>query len=254
MDTDLDRSLADESYQWPDAGDSVVLQLGDLRVTWRASRMMSSVPPDMRTGFVRLNPLRKPPHSKRPEVLTVRIDEATRQAWDRLLRADDGRRKEKLPEVIAAATAAAAAADAAGGGNAAELRLVATESLYRKARALAYVELPDVRDGFTEQERAAYSAAFEETLAELRGRAGDAFGDDPAYELLLIRSLRRQGKFAEAALRTFRDEGDPARRFWRLKKRRDLLRELGWNAWAENATLRLHKTWPWWAASVDCGL
>ncbi|MEM8667922.1 MAG: hypothetical protein AAGG48_10425 [Planctomycetota bacterium] len=95
---------------------------------------------------------------------------------------------------------------------------------YRYGRALAYRELPDVRDKWpivkVEQHDERLSRAYER-LVELT--------DGKRVEFILLddRMLRRSGQRGRALqlLELNREAIEPK---WYLKKRRDLLKELGW--------------------------
>lgn len=98
--------------------------------------------------------------------------------------------------------------------------------LYRRGRALAYRELPEVvaKSPIEEPEQHAGQllGAYEQ-LTSLLGR------QRPEFILLDIRMLRRDKWYGQAlALLEEHAESIPAR--WFLKKRRDLLQELGWDA------------------------
>ena len=102
------------------------------------------------------------------------------------------------------------------------------DALYRKGRALAYKELPDVLEQHPIEDQAAHDAAFESNFQAL---AEWVDTKDKAYFLLHIRRLRRQGNFAQAVqiLNTFIDS-EPATYLYH-KKRRDLYELLGWPDW-----------------------
>jgi len=95
---------------------------------------------------------------------------------------------------------------------------------YRLGRALAYRELPSVRerwpisdpDHYQEQLLTAYQRLLDQTK-QVR----------PEFILLEDRILRRSGKKGRALelLEAYRESIEPK---WYLKKRRDLLKELGW--------------------------
>ncbi|WP_404307479.1 hypothetical protein [Neorhodopirellula lusitana] len=96
---------------------------------------------------------------------------------------------------------------------------------YRLGRALAYRELPDVRevwpisdpDQYEEQLVAAYGRLMKQTDGKRR-----------EFILLQDRMFRRSGKKGRALelLEANRNSIEPK---WYLKKRRDLLQELGWD-------------------------
>ncbi len=106
--------------------------------------------------------------------------------------------------------------------------------LYRRARALAYCELPDVveKNPIKDPEKLDQNirAAFG-TLIESAGKGRAEF------ILLEIRILRREKQFA-SALELLEKYGSAISPKWYLKKRRDLLAELRWEyPYQEAATI-----------------
>ena len=99
-----------------------------------------------------------------------------------------------------------------------------TELLYRKGRALGYMELPDVIDKFPIADRQRHARLFEENFASLAGRVDML---SPKYILLNIRRERRRGNLPEA-LRLVEIYGKthPSPR-WYPKKKQDILYEMG---------------------------
>ena len=106
------------------------------------------------------------------------------------------------------------------------------DALYRKGRALGYMELPDVVDKHPIKNPAAHNKAFEENFAEL-GRWVDTTETD--YVLLHIRRARRLGRYGEALKLLNKQIADSAPTYWYYKKRRDVLQKLKWNAAYERA-------------------
>lgn len=107
-----------------------------------------------------------------------------------------------------------------------QLRETLIETLYRKGRALGYMELPDVIAKHPIDDPAAHDAAFEANFAEL-ARWVDT--TDPQYFLLHIRRDRRQGRYgaALALLNKYIETAEPD--YWYYKKRRDFYGLLGWD-------------------------
>lgn len=130
-------------------------------------------------------------------------------------------RKQHLDEVVSAADRLIAKVKAA------DMRLEErtawlADSLYRKGRALGYMELPDVLQVRRIENPQQHNARFEATFAEL-----DALVDttQPEFILLRIRRERRRGKYDEALrlLEIYRDTAaDP---LWYDKKHRAITRE-----------------------------
>lgn len=105
---------------------------------------------------------------------------------------------------------------------------------YRRARALAYRELPEVLESTPIQD----SDRYERRLRVAHQRLRQTFAEPQSeFVLLEVRMLRREDDRGQALqkLERFRDTIDPK---WYLKKRRDLLGELQWGpAHAEAARL-----------------
>lgn len=105
--------------------------------------------------------------------------------------------------------------------------------LYRRGRALAYRELPDVL-----AEQPLTAEELEQNEAELVGvyrQLKELVSQDrPEFVLLDVRMLRRD-KWYGRALKLLEDFGSQLSSEWYLKKRRDVLRDLGWKLPAEEA-------------------
>ena len=152
----------------------------------------------------------------------------------------ESHRKERLARVVAAADAVIAQIDQAmirevlfngrelGGVSTSQARTQLkhlTDSLYRKGRALGYMELPAVIEKTPIADPKAHDKQFEETIKQL-----DAWVDLTAkeYVLLRVRRERRKGRLT-SALKLLADArnryGDA---YWYDKKSRDIYAELGW--------------------------
>ncbi len=106
--------------------------------------------------------------------------------------------------------------------------------LYRRARALAYRELPQVIAKHPIQDRKSHNAALLAAYGELVNLVGEGRSE---FVLLRVRLLRRDGWHGKA-LRILELHGRMIDRQWYLKKRRDLLKDLGWGAaYAESAEI-----------------
>lgn len=104
------------------------------------------------------------------------------------------------------------------------LRWALAHARYRRARAIAYRELPDVVSVTPIADR----ESFEAELGRAQRRLRACFpGPRPEFVLFDIRMLRRDDRRGQALdrLERFAWAIDPK---WYLKKRRDLLQELGW--------------------------
>lgn len=156
---------------------------------------------------------------------------------------DDVRfRKQRLPKVVRAADAVIRRINrrelaaklgtkgtdksAAAEHKAATQQLkILTDALYRKGRALGYMELPDVIEKFPIKDPEAHDEAFEQAFAEL-GRWVDTTQTD--YVLLHVRHARRKGNFGEALSQLNAQIKKSSNSYWYFKKRRDIYQEAGW--------------------------
>lgn len=112
-----------------------------------------------------------------------------------------------------------------------EVQLAKAFCLYRRGRALVYQELPDVVAETPIQDLEAHEAQLQGTYSQLTSMVGVG---RPEFILLEIRMLRRDGWFGQA-LELLESNGEMIDRQWYLKKRRDLLEELGWETPANEA-------------------
>ncbi|MCA9079402.1 MAG: S8 family serine peptidase [Planctomycetaceae bacterium] len=104
------------------------------------------------------------------------------------------------------------------------------DALYRKGRALGYMELPDVLREHPIANQQQHDAAFARNFREL-SRWVDTHDDK--YILLRIRKLRRAGELG-AALKLLRETSTDNHNAQLLdRKRRDMYGELGWSDWQE---------------------
>ena len=164
----------------------------------------------------------------------------------RLHRLDvEAHRKQRLAAVVAAADAVLAVIDRDQLASQLALRVdphddparharseaeatrdVLTDTLYRKGRALGYMELPEVLAEHAIADEKAHDEAFRQNIALL----GDWVDTtDEKFSLLEIRHRRRSGDYGLAlALLAKRMKDAPPNRF-HLKKRRDLYELLGWH-------------------------
>lgn len=112
-----------------------------------------------------------------------------------------------------------------------EIQTAKAFGLYRKGRALAYRELPDVVAENPIEDPKAHGSRLQATYQQLIELAG--FGR-PEFVLLDIRMLRRD-RWNGRALALLEEYGSIITPKWYLKKRRDLLTELGWETPAQEA-------------------
>ena len=110
-----------------------------------------------------------------------------------------------------------------------EQRDILVDAFYRKGRALAYRELPDVVDKHPIEDQAALDETFEANFQRLACWV-DTMEED--YYLLHIRRDRRRSRYGSAIklLNKHMDDASPPSRL-QHKKRRDLYELLGWDDW-----------------------
>lgn len=96
---------------------------------------------------------------------------------------------------------------------------------YRLGRALAYRELPVVRERWPIENEESYEVELMEAVNRLREQTGET---RPEFILLEDRMLRRAGHKG-LALKMLEKNKQFIDLRWYLKKRRDLLGELGWD-------------------------
>lgn len=152
-------------------------------------------------------------------------------------------RKQSLAAVIASADDVINFVDRPMSASPREWESVLADALYRKGRALGYQELPDVAAVTPVADPEQLQRDFESNFARLDGLVDTT---QPAYILLRIRRERRRNRRGVAL-----DLVDVYRRthahpVWYLKKRYDLLTELGaaWQAHQAAASLWLHAEKP----------
>lgn len=177
--------------------------------------------------------------------------ESRRGVIARLQLVDTDDRDDRLPDVISAADAVIAAIDQDrlqryfglrhDPRTSAEKKLHRDrqseradliDALYRKARALAFRELPEVQQDHPLNDQEEVSRAFEETYQRLSAWTDPSDGD---HFLLFIRRERRAERYG-AALQRLQEalQADPGDRLLN-EKRVELYEELGWDAWQDQA-------------------
>ena len=153
-------------------------------------------------------------------------------------------RKERLPKVVEAADAVLAQIDTSKlathfGTNinpedpkAVALRKkmesrrsLLRDTLYRKGRALGYMELEEVIAKHPIADKKAHNKAFESNFAELRKWADV---EAKEYMLLCVRRDRRRKRYGAALKLLSKHIPGSTPNYWYIKKRRDLFEQLGW--------------------------
>lgn len=160
----------------------------------------------------------------------------------------EAQREERLAEIVAAADTVLATIDKTAlaqqlGQRASDddpdsrtarekaeaLRDLLADTLYRKGRALGYMELPEVLEKHPIADPAAHDRAFQENFSELARWADTT---QRKYVLLTIRHHRRREHWGAALelLNKYLREGAPDERFY--EKRQQVIEQLGWEHWA----------------------
>lgn len=164
---------------------------------------------------------------------------------------DEKTRKERLSEVVEAADAVLAQLDesaiamalvgrsAADGKEAGKARKSAEkkkalliDTLYRKGRALGYMELPEVLAKNPIKDKKAHEKAFEDAYKALSKWVDPTSSD---YFLLHIRREARKQHLGESLKWLNKYSSGAAPNYWYLEKRRKIYDALGWDHLAENA-------------------
>lgn len=164
---------------------------------------------------------------------------------------DEKKRKERLSEVVEAADAVLAQIDeteialalvgrsAADDKDAAKARKAAEkkkalliDTLYRKGRALGYMELPEVLEKDPIKDRKAHDKAFEDTYRALSKWVDPTEKD---YFLLHIRREARKDNTGESLKWLNKYASEAGSNYWYLEKRRKFYEKLGWDHLTDNA-------------------
>lgn len=164
---------------------------------------------------------------------------------------DVKKRKERLKEVVEAADAvleqidkgeiataligrpdADDKDDAKNRKQAENLKSLLIDTLYRKGRALGYMELPKVAAKKPVKDKKSHNKQFEETYKAL-SKWVDPTGDK--HFLLHIRRAARKGNIGESLKWLNKYSGGAAPNYWHLEKRRKYYSALGWEHLTDNA-------------------
>lgn len=112
--------------------------------------------------------------------------------------------------------------------------------LYRRVRALAYRELPEVAKALPIEDQKEFDAELIGAYSQLTKLGGEGRSE---FVLVEVRMLRRD-RFYGRALAHLTDHAEQIDTQWFLKKQRDLLRELGWEFPATEAGAVYAKVYP----------
>ena len=168
----------------------------------------------------------------------------------KLQRLDEAKwRKQHLDDVVAAADTVidqideaeialaligrSAADDKAGAAKrkrAERLKSLLIDTLYRKARAIGYRELPEVLEKHPIKDQKVQDKAFNDAFNALAKWVDPASKD---YFLLHVRSEARKGNHG-AALKSLNQYGSDSD-YWHIEKHRKLYDKLGWDHLTDNA-------------------
>jgi hypothetical protein len=121
-----------------------------------------------------------------------------------------------------------------------EIQAAKAFCLYRRTRALAYREMPEVIKEKPIEDPVKFEASLIGAYNQLVAFSGKGRSE---FILVEIRMLRRD-HFYGRALNLLTDHSVNIERQWFLKKQRDLLRELGWEAPAKEAAAIYQKAFP----------
>jgi hypothetical protein len=105
------------------------------------------------------------------------------------------------------------------------------DTLYRKGRAIGFMELPEVLKKHPIKDKEAHDKAFEETYTAL-SRWVDPTGEK--YFLLHVRRASRKDKYGEALKWLNQYSGSAAPNYWYLEKHRKFYDALGWKHLQDN--------------------
>lgn len=171
---------------------------------------------------------------------------------------DEEKRKTRLSSVVSAADAVLTQIDTAsieaglglrpadGDGGASKqkkdaekLKGLLVDTLYRKGRALGYMELPEVLERWPIKDQKAHDEVFEANYKELV-RWDDATSEK--HFLLHIRRAAKKKQLGESLKWLNKYAGGPSSNYWHLEKRRKFYEALGWRHLEANAQglLRAH--------------
>jgi hypothetical protein len=158
-------------------------------------------------------------------------------------------RKQRLSKIVAATDDVLNLIDTAELARDLGLRKATAEArrdlladvLYRKGRALGYMELPDVLQQFPIPDAAAHNQAFEQTFSELQRWVDTT---QRKYVLLHVRRDRRRGHLVDAVEQLQRLIDQQPANYWYFKKLRDVYSDLGWSHLHRNAASWLVLRYP----------
>ena len=177
----------------------------------------------------------------KPESLPQSLpsDQSLNEMFAELLKLDaPSIRKRHLPNIVALATDIISTVDESGDAETlpVETRDILIRTLYRKGRALGYMELPDVVAEQPIQDQRTLDQEFEATFQRLSQIVDIT---QPDFILLAIRRQRRRRNYGLALDLVDLYRKQQPNPVWFQKKRRDLLTEMGAPLSAHQASIDL---------------
>ncbi|MEO1973190.1 MAG: hypothetical protein ABGX07_16645, partial [Pirellulaceae bacterium] len=115
------------------------------------------------------------------------------------------------------------------------------DTLYRKGRALAYMELPEVIAKRPIADLEEHEKRFEANYTLLSQWVDPTEKD---HFLLAVRRHRRKGELGAALVLLQKQMKLTPANYWHYKKQRDMMVELGWSQLAKRATSNLMVRFP----------
>lgn len=149
-------------------------------------------------------------------------------------------RKQYAMEIVQAAETLIALIEGAGLKKTQDLIWANKYANYRRVRALVYRGLPDVVASNPLEDPVAYEGALSAAYLDFKRSEPNV---RPEFVLVELRMLRRDGLFGRA-LGLLEEYGTQIEKKWLLKKRRDLLQELGWKYPAAEAAKMYEDLFP----------
>ena len=165
----------------------------------------------------------------------LEVPPACKEAYETLINLDfPATRKNHLPAVVDGADKVIQIIGQGNLRDAADMNLLLAECWYRRARAIGYMELPDVVGRAPIENQDWIDSEFERSFQQLKSLVDV---HRPEYILLAVRRERRRSNFSIAqSLVDIYAESHP-NPIWRFKKRRDLFREAGDDVRAHDASI-----------------
>ena len=283
IDANNDRSLGDEKLVWANCGGHTELRDELTQVTknvvaeeaWLQNAVLIAYQNPRSHAYDRMSSLMSTarlPASDRPtlnlDLIRSHSDDwsSVVDAFNELVLLDGSNRKSHLPQIVSTAdgildrafvnqTISDRRDERLEDPVQVEIDRLLSEIVYRKGRALGYMELPSVVRKHPIADPKKHSQQFERNyklLLQLNQYDRNGASRSNEYGLLSIRYHRRRGEYGAAlnVLNAMSEQVPPqsGENFWHTKKRRDLYRDLGWTAWADYENRWMLRKYPLWSA------